>query len=66
MAAATFVASWLAPGALLARTHAGDTVFHAAAIAGHLDQIPAPFLIREHARKFQWSVALATVWRRKG
>jgi putative 4-mercaptohistidine N1-methyltranferase len=24
-----------------------------------------PFLIREHARKFQWSVAQATVWRRK-
>jgi putative 4-mercaptohistidine N1-methyltranferase len=24
-----------------------------------------PFLIREHARKFQWSVAEATLWRRK-
>jgi putative 4-mercaptohistidine N1-methyltranferase len=24
-----------------------------------------PFLIREHARKFQWSVAQATVWKRK-
>jgi putative 4-mercaptohistidine N1-methyltranferase len=24
-----------------------------------------PFLIREHARKFQWSVALATVWLRE-
>ena len=24
-----------------------------------------PFLIREHARKFQWSVAQATVWQRK-
>jgi putative 4-mercaptohistidine N1-methyltranferase len=24
-----------------------------------------PFLIREHARKFQWSVAQATVWERK-
>ncbi len=24
-----------------------------------------PFLIREHARKFQWSVAQATIWRRK-
>lgn len=24
-----------------------------------------PFLIREHSRKFQWSVAQATVWRRK-
>ena len=24
-----------------------------------------PFLIREHARKYQWSVAQATVWRRK-
>lgn len=23
-----------------------------------------PFLIREHARKFQWSVAQATIWRR--
>ncbi|MCB1124378.1 MAG: putative 4-mercaptohistidine N1-methyltransferase, partial [Verrucomicrobiae bacterium] len=25
-----------------------------------------PFLIREHARKFQWSVAQATIWIRKG
>jgi hypothetical protein len=25
-----------------------------------------PFLIREHARKFQWSVAEATVWRAVG
>ena len=24
-----------------------------------------PFLIREHARKFQWSVAQATLWKRK-
>jgi hypothetical protein len=24
-----------------------------------------PFLIREHARKFQWSVAQATVWIRR-
>jgi putative 4-mercaptohistidine N1-methyltranferase len=24
-----------------------------------------PFLIREHSRKFQWSVAQATVWRRR-
>jgi putative 4-mercaptohistidine N1-methyltranferase len=24
-----------------------------------------PFLIREHARKFQWSVAQATMWRRR-
>ena len=24
-----------------------------------------PFLIREHARKFQWTVALASVWKRK-
>lgn len=24
-----------------------------------------PFLIREHARKFQWSVAMATVWLRR-
>ena len=24
-----------------------------------------PFLIREHARKFQWSVAQATLWRRR-
>jgi putative 4-mercaptohistidine N1-methyltranferase len=25
-----------------------------------------PFLIREHARKFQWSVAQGSVWRRRG
>lgn len=24
-----------------------------------------PFLIREHARKFQWSIAVTTVWRRR-
>ena len=24
-----------------------------------------PFLIREHARKFQWSIAQASIWRRK-
>jgi hypothetical protein len=24
-----------------------------------------PFLIREHARKFQWSVAQASVWRKE-
>jgi len=25
-----------------------------------------PFLLREHARKFQWGVSLLSVWRRKG
>lgn len=29
-------------------------------------RIDLPFLIREHARKFQWSVAEATVWVREG
>ncbi len=24
-----------------------------------------PFLIREHARKFQWSIAQASLWRRR-
>ena len=28
-------------------------------------QADLPFLIREHARKFQWSVALGTRWVRK-
>jgi putative 4-mercaptohistidine N1-methyltranferase len=28
--------------------------------------IELPFLIREHARKYQWSVAQATCWRRAG
>lgn len=32
------------------------------ALARSLD---LPFLIREHARKFQWSVAMATVWLRR-
>jgi putative 4-mercaptohistidine N1-methyltranferase len=31
----------------------------------HLLITDLPFLIREHARKFQWSVAQATVWRRR-
>jgi putative 4-mercaptohistidine N1-methyltranferase len=30
-----------------------------------LRTVNLPFLIREHARKFQWSVALATVWKRR-
>jgi putative 4-mercaptohistidine N1-methyltranferase len=30
-----------------------------------IGQKDLPFLIREHARKFQWSVADATLWRRK-
>jgi len=30
-----------------------------------IGQKDLPFLIREHARKFQWSVAEATLWRRK-
>lgn len=29
-------------------------------------ELDLPFLIREHARKFQWSVAQATIWIRKG
>ena len=30
-----------------------------------LEQKDLPFLIREHARKFQWSVAMGTVWQRR-
>jgi putative 4-mercaptohistidine N1-methyltranferase len=36
-------------------------------LAAHFDFVTAvdlPFLIREHARKFQWSVSRAGVWRR--
>lgn len=39
-----------------------------AALAEHFDFIQTkdlPFFIREHARKFQWSVAQASIWRRK-
>ena len=39
-----------------------------AALSAHFDLISTrdlPFLIREHARKFQWSVAQASIWRRK-
>ena len=38
------------------------------ALAAHFDLVATrdlPFLIREHARKFQWSVAQATVWIRR-
>jgi len=28
-------------------------------------QVDLPMIIREHARKFQWTVALGTLWRRK-
>ena len=39
-----------------------------AALAPHFNLVTTrdmPFLIREHARKFQWSVAQATVWIRR-
>ena len=39
-----------------------------AALSSHFDLMQTkdlPFLIREHARKFQWSVAQASIWRRK-
>jgi putative 4-mercaptohistidine N1-methyltranferase len=39
-----------------------------AVLAPHFDlarTADLPFLIREHARKFQWSVALATLWLRR-
>ena len=51
-------ANWLCP--TLERLHA--------ALAPHFDLVTTrdlPFLIREHARKFQWSVAQATVWIRR-
>ena len=38
------------------------------ALEPHFEFVTAkdlPFLIREHARKYQWSVAQATLWRRK-
>lgn len=38
------------------------------ALAANFDLVEAkdmPFLIREHARKFQWSVAQASIWQRK-
>jgi putative 4-mercaptohistidine N1-methyltranferase len=38
-----------------------------AALSSHFDLVSTrdlPFLIREHARKFQWSVAQASIWRR--
>ena len=40
----------------------------AAALAAHFTLVAVrdlPFLIREHARKFQWSVAEATIWHRR-
>lgn len=38
-------------------------------LSGHFrleQKADVPFVIREHARKFQWSVALGTCWRRVG
>ena len=38
------------------------------ALSPHFDLVATrdmPFLIREHARKFQWSVAQATIWTRR-
>ena len=37
-------------------------------LSAHFDlveHVPLPFLIYEHQRKFQWSVAHGTVWKRK-
>ena len=51
-------ANWLSP--TLGGLHA--------ALAPHFDLVATrdlPFLIREHARKFQWSVAQATIWTRR-
>ncbi len=39
-----------------------------AALSAHFELVSTkdlPFLIREHVRKFQWSVAQASIWRRK-
>ena len=50
----------------------GGRVLTAQALRERLDQsfefvrqVDVPFLIREHARKFQWSVSWAGVWRRR-
>jgi hypothetical protein len=51
-------ANWLSPALDGLRT----------ALAPHFDLVSTrdlPFLIREHARKFQWSVAQATTWIRR-
>jgi putative 4-mercaptohistidine N1-methyltranferase len=49
----------------------GDTSTTLDGLHDHLDakfdlvkQIDLPLIIREHARKFQWTVALGTLWRR--
>lgn len=50
----------------------GEAIRSLATLKAHLEPhfdlvktVDMPFLIREHARKFQWSVAQATVWTRK-
>jgi putative 4-mercaptohistidine N1-methyltranferase len=54
------------------RNSLGQTMLSLAGVKGELNNTfdhehtkDMPFLIREHARKFQWSVAQATVWKRK-
>ncbi len=49
------------------RIHTGERLFEI--LESHFEFVgkrDIPFLIREHARKFQWSVSLATIWTRWG
>ncbi len=63
--------TWLEEFTPRARWLCGDTSTTLDGLHGHLDagfdfvkQIDLPLIIREHARKFQWTVALGTLWRR--
>jgi putative 4-mercaptohistidine N1-methyltranferase len=70
----TWLEEFTPPGEWLGgiRANPGQAIFSLPAIKRELDggfslehTEDMPFLIREHARKFQWSVAQATVWKRK-
>jgi len=71
--AITTPCTWLEAFTPRANWLCGDTASTLDGLHAHLDtdfniekQLDLPFLIREHARKFQWTLAQATLWRRHG
>jgi putative 4-mercaptohistidine N1-methyltranferase len=63
--------TWLEEFTPRANWLCGDASATLDGLRSHLDahfdlvkQTDLPFIIREHARKFQWTVALGTLWRR--
>lgn len=63
----TWLEEFTPPHAWLCHGHSDTLAGLRAVLEPHfvlLRRTDMPFLIREHSRKFQWSVALGTLWRR--